>query len=79
MNNETLEYNLAYVYIHRTVGDHYYIYKDTTNPLFGEMLQCDRDPHNTMDRYSITVKKGASSDFHREKYQDYGCRGWGVQ
>ena len=24
----------------------------------GEVLQCERDPHNVVDRYSVAVKKG---------------------
>ena len=26
--------------------------------LVGEVLQCDRDPNNAADQYSVTVKKG---------------------
>ena len=29
------------------------IYKDTGNPLVGEVLQCERDPHNAVDQYSV--------------------------
>ena len=58
-NNENLKHNVAYAYVRRTAdrrpGNHVFmvrhIYKDIANPLVGEVLQCDRDPHNTADRY----------------------------
>ena len=36
----------------------HHIYKEIRNPCLGEVLQCERNPHNVMDRYSVAVKKG---------------------
>ena len=36
----------------------HHIYKEIRNPCLGEVLQCERDPHNVVDRYSVAVKKG---------------------
>ena len=36
----------------------HHIYKEIWNPCLGEDLQCERDPHNVVDRYSVAVKKG---------------------
>ena len=32
---------------------HGHIYKEIWNPCLGEILQCERDPHNVVDRYSV--------------------------
>ena len=42
--------------IHVFVG--HIIYKDIMNLLVGEVLQCDRDPHNVAVQYSVAIKKG---------------------
>ena len=38
------------------------------------MLQCDRDPHNVVDRYSVTVKKGVVVGLYHEKYYQDSAR-----
>ena len=36
----------------------HHIYKEIRNPCLGEVLQCERDPHNVVNQYSVAVKKG---------------------
>ena len=36
----------------------HHIYKEIRNPCLGEVLRCERDPHNVVDQYSVAVKKG---------------------
>ena len=57
---------MAYAYVRRRLDRRescicgHHIYKDMWNPLVGEVLQCEKDPHNAADRYSVAVKKRRS-------------------
>ena len=75
---------VAYAYVRRRLhrrescicGHH--IYKDMWNPLVGEVLQCEKDPHNAADRYSVAVKKRRSRrQTFTEKYQDCAHSSYG--
>ena len=35
----------------------YHVYKGIWNAAIGEVLVCEREPHNVEDRYAIAVKK----------------------
>ena len=37
----------------------HHIYKNIWNPAVGEVLVCEREPHNAADRYFVAITKGA--------------------
>ena len=56
----------------------HHIYEEIRNPCLGEVLQCERDPHNVVDRYSVAVKKGVVvRHLPREKCQDCAHSSYG--
>ena len=37
----------------------HHIYKEKWDPVIGEVVQCEREPRNAADRYSVAVTRGA--------------------
>ena len=35
----------------------YHVYKEIWEAAAGEVLMCEREPHNALDRYAVAVKK----------------------
>ena len=49
----------------------HHIYKDIWSPVIGERLVCERERHNTHDRYAVAVKRESTTVGHLPK--KYSC------
>ena len=36
----------------------HHIHKEIYDPAIGEVVQCEREPRNVVDQYSVTIMKG---------------------
>ena len=42
----------------------YHVYKEIWEPVAGEVLMCEREPHNSLDQYAVAVKK-KNGNYHQ--------------
>ena len=51
----------------------HHVHKNIWNPAVGELLVCEREPHNATDRYSITITKAGAVVGHLPRKSSKLC------